>query len=110
MANRITKDHPDYKHMVRIAVSVAAYGSMADLADLAGKNGDTGLSGAMIRSLIAKHGEALGIEYHAGNYKHGHPSNSNGFGRTGSGFGGYTPACVTISRELQKKIQKRLGK
>lgn len=97
----------DKKDLTTIVLAVANYRGLADLADIAGKNGDTGLSGYRVRSLIEKYGNEYGIEYHTGEYHRGNKANSNYFGKCGSGFGGYTKAAVAISKELQKRIDRK---
>lgn len=108
--NAVTKEHEDYKDLVKLVLSVASYNGFAELSDISGTNGDSGLTASRIRKLVQVHGEALGIKYFAGSYKRGNASNSRYFGKCGSGFGGYVPASVSISQELLKKCKARLAK
>ena len=97
----------DKTDLTKLATTVSHYGGMADLSDLAGRNGDTGLTGHRIRTLVATYGEHYGIKYHASTYHRGDRSNSNYFGKAGSGFGGYERATVSITRELHRRIRRR---
>ena len=97
----------DKKDLTSLVVAVANANGVADLADIAGKNGESGLSGHRVRSLIRQYGEKYGIEYHAAWYQRGQQSNSQYFGRCGSGFGGPVKATVSISKALLAKVNRK---
>ena len=97
------------KDLQLLAVVVANYRGFAALADLAGRNGDTGLTGPRIRHLVAAYGQRYGMTYQAAEYIRGDKSNSNYFGRCGSGFGGYLPAMVMMDATMVRKIRRHLA-
>ena len=86
-----------------VAAAERPYNGLIDLSDL---TENTGLTGARIRSLIKEHGTQYEIEYWTAEYIKGSKSNSNYFGRCGSGFGSYQPSRIMISKKTVKRIRQ----
>jgi len=102
-----TMTQQDKRDLMALVVAVANARGFADLADIAGASGESGLSGHRVRSLIKQYGTKYGIEYHAAWYQRGQQSNSQYFGRCGSGFGGPVKATVSISKKLMAKVNRK---